>query len=48
MSYLSVDGVHLLQDVSKAAVHRFSVNGGRRHQIEEFLKEGRLRAGGQL
>lgn len=49
VSYLSVDGVHLLQDISKAAVHWFLVNGRRRQPIEEVpLKERRLRADRQL
>lgn len=47
--YLSIERVNLLQDVSEAAVRWLPVDGGRRQQIEEILlKEGRLRADGQL
>lgn len=49
MSYLSVDGQNLVQDVSKAAVLWFSINSRSSQQTDEIvLKEGRLRADGQL
>lgn len=49
MSYLSVDGQNLVQDVSKAAVLWFSINARSSQQTDEIvLKEGRLRADGQL
>lgn len=49
MSHLSIEGVHLLQDISEAAVLWLPVNGRSRQQIEQILlKEWRLRADGQL
>lgn len=49
MSYLSVDGQNLVQDVSKAAVLWFSINSRSSQQTDEIvLKEGRLRSDGQL
>lgn len=49
MSYLSVDGKNLVQDVSKAAVLWFSINSRSSQQTDEIvLKEGRLRSDGQL
>lgn len=49
MSYLSVDGKNLVQDVSKAAVLWFSINARSSQQTDEIvLKEGRLRSDGQL
>lgn len=49
VSYLSINGVNLLQDVSKAHILRFSVKERQGHKIKEVLcEEGRLRAGWQL
>lgn len=48
MSHLSVERVHLLQDISEAAVLWLPVNGCRRQQIEQLLIEWWLRADGQV
>lgn len=48
MSHLPVERVHLLQDISEAAVLRLPVDGRQRQQVKHFVKQGRLRAGGHF
>lgn len=47
-SYLSVCRINLLHDIAKTSVLGFPVHSCSHHKVEEFLKEWRLRASGQL